>query len=124
MVNLRPVCVSIGFTILGLCAPVAVGSTEKQAQTNSQVLAIQNCRSNGVKDCAVRWDSCTKLAETNRSERNILFMLRAKRLINKNIGFLGHSESTQELFCAEIRRCEASHSRQYSNNEYPSCNDK
>ena len=116
MVNLRPVCVSIGFTILGLCAPVAVGSTEKQAQTNSQVLEIQNC--------AVRWDSCTKLAETNRSERNILFMLRAKRLINKNIGFLGHSESTQELFCAEIRRCEVSHSRQYSNNEYPSCNDK
>ena len=124
MVNPRPVFVSIGFTILGLCTPVAVGSIEKQAQTNSQVLEIQNCRSNGVKDCAVRWDSCTKLAETNRSERNILFMLRAKRLINKNIGFLGHSESTQELFCAEIRRCEVSHSRQYSNNEYPSCNDK
>lgn len=124
MVNLHRVIVSIGFTILGLCAQAAIGSTEKQAPTNSQALQTQNCRSNDAKDCALSWNSCTKLAETNRSERNILFMLRAKRLINKNIGFLGHSESTQELFCAEIRRCEASHSRQYSNNEYPSCNDK
>ncbi len=123
MANLRSVFVPIGFAILGLCTPVAVGSTENQVQTSSQVLETKNCRSNDAKNCAVRWDICTKLAETNRNERNMLFMLRAKRLINKNIGFLGHSESTQELFCAEIRRCEASHTRQYSNNEYPSCND-
>ncbi|MDC0507486.1 hypothetical protein OAO10_02455 [Luminiphilus sp.] len=123
MKNLRRVFVSIGFTVLGLYTQAAIGSAENQAQTNNQALDIQSCRSNDGQDCALSWNSCTKLAETNRNERNMLFMLRAKRLINKNIGFLGHSESTQELFCAEIRRCEASHTGQYSNNEYPSCND-
>ena len=124
MANLYRVFVSVGFVLLGSYTQAAVGSAEPQGQSTNLAAEIQNCRSDDTKDCALDWKGCTKLAEVNLSERNILFRLRAKRLINKNTGFLGHSESTQQLFCAEISRCEAAHTRQYSNNEYLSCNDK
>lgn len=124
MANLYRVLVSVGFVLLGSYIQAAVGSAETQGQSANLAAEAQSCRSDDAKDCALDWKGCTKLAEANLSERNFFFMLRAQRLINKNTGFLGHSESTQQLFCAEISRCEAAHTRQYSNNEYLSCNDK
>ena len=124
MANLYRVLVSVGFVLLGSYIQAAVGSAETQGQSANLAAEAQSCRSDDAKDCALDWKGCTKLAEANLSERNFFFMLRAQRLINKNTGFLGHSESTQQLLCAEISRCEAAHTRQYSNNEYLSCNDK
>ena len=124
MANLYRVLVSVGFVLLGSYIQASVGSAETQGQSAKLAAEAQSCRSDDAKDCALDWKGCTKLAEANLSERNFFFMLRAQGLINKNTGFLGHSESTQQLFCAEISRCEAAHTRQYSNNEYLSCNDK
>jgi hypothetical protein len=118
----RRTFVFIGLTIQGLHSYAASGSTEDRSLTNNRASETQICRSNDTKICELGWHSCTKLAETNRSERNLIFMLRAKTLINKNIGFLGHTESTHELFCVEIGNCETAFVRRYSSDEYPSCN--
>jgi hypothetical protein len=118
----RRTFVFIGLTIQGLHSYSASGSTEDRSLTNNRASETQICRSNDTKICELGWHSCTKLAETNRSERNLIFMLRAKTLINKNIGFLGHTESTHELFCVEIGNCETAFVRRYSSDEYPSCN--
>ena len=124
LANLCRGFVSLNLMLLVSYTQASVGSAETHGQSTNPAAETQNYCSDNAKDCALDWKDCAKLAEANLSERNILFMLRAKRLINKNTGFLGHSKSTQQLFCAEISRCEAAHKRQYSNNEYPSCNDK
>jgi hypothetical protein len=118
----RRTFIFIGLTIQALHSYAAVGSTENQSLANNRLSEVQICRSSDTKICELGWHSCTKLAETNRSERNLIFMLRAKTLINKNTGFLGHTESTHELFCADIGACEAAFVRRYSSDEYPSCN--
>jgi len=118
----RRTFVFIGLTIQGLHSYAVSGSTEDRSFTNNRASETQICRSNDTKICELGWHSCTKLAETNRSDRNLIFMLRAKTLINKNIGFLGHTESTHELFCVEIGNCETAFVRRYSSDEYPSCN--
>lgn len=70
------------------------------------------------------WKECVQKAEDDRSSRDLEFFIETRKLSNARQWFTAHSRNNEELFCFEIKSCEAQFGIQYSETgpaAYPIC---
>ena len=72
---------------------------------------------------AQSWSECIASAEQERSDRDLNFFRKARKLSNSRPWLVSHSINNEARFCVDISQCEALYMRYYSKPQatYPAC---